>query len=151
MTDVAQVLLIDDDPDILMLTRMAFELDGHDVVSAANGHDGLDLLGSLAAADRLPVVVLDVQMPDIDGWEVLDRIRHDDALHLVPVVMCTVRAGSLDRERGYGLGADAYEAKPFDLDQLLGTVRRLHDMDPDQLLARRARLSQQIAGSEETV
>ena len=145
------ILLIDDDPDIRMLARMAFELDGHEVDAAANGHDGLDRLHEMRAEGIEPVVVLDVQMPDIDGWEVLGRIRQDDALDLVPVVMCTVRAGALDRERGYGLGADAYEAKPFDLDQLLETVRSLSIMEPDQLLARREEISGYIAGTEEVV
>lgn len=135
------IVLIDDDPDIRMLARMAFELDGHDVAAAANGLAGLDLLRATLAAGGRPVVVLDVQMPDIDGWEVLARIRADPAYDGVPVVMCTVRAGALDRTRGYGQGADAYEAKPFDLDQLLGTVRRLGSMDVESLVARRAGLS----------
>jgi len=135
------IVLIDDDADIRMLARMAFELDGHDVVAAANGTQGLEALRATVAGGGRPVVVLDVQMPDIDGWEVLQQIRADASLDGVPVVMCTVRAGALDRARGYGEGADAYEAKPFDLEQLLGTVRRLAEMDVDALVARRAGLS----------
>jgi CheY-like chemotaxis protein len=69
---------------------------------------------------------------------VLARIRGDPALDGIPVVMCTVRAGAADRARGYGQGADAYEAKPFDLDQLLKTVQRLAAMGLDQLRERRA-------------
>jgi len=135
------VVLVDDDPDIRMLVRMALELDGLDVVDAANGLTGLDELRAAVGAGARPVVVLDVQMPDIDGWEVLRTIRDDPALDAVPVVMCTVRAGAADRSRGYAAGADAYEAKPFDLDQLLSTVRRLATMDLDQLLARREELA----------
>jgi len=134
------IVLVDDDPDIRMLARMAFELDGHQVAAAANGLDGLELLRETVAAGGRPVVVLDVQMPDIDGWEVLGQIRTDRSLDPVPVVMCTVRAGAGDRARGYGHGADAYEAKPFDLEQLLGTVRRLGAMDVEHLVARRALL-----------
>ncbi|HEX4902086.1 MAG TPA: response regulator [Acidimicrobiales bacterium] len=134
------IVLVDDDPDIRMLARMAFELDGHDVVAAGNGLTGLELLRRTVAAGGRPVVVLDVQMPDIDGWEVLESIRADRSLDPIPVVMCTVRAGAADRARGYGHGADAYEAKPFDIDQLLGTVRRLAEMDVERLLARRAAL-----------
>ena len=134
------IVLVDDDPDIRMLARMAFELDGHDVAAAGNGLTGLDLLRRTVSAGGRPVVVLDVQMPDIDGWEVLANIRADRSLDPIPVVMCTVRAGAADRARGYGHGADAYEAKPFDLDQLLGTVRRLADMDVEHLLERRAAL-----------
>jgi len=137
---VHDIVLVDDDPDIRMLARMAFELDGHDVVAAANGLAGLEVLRETVAGGGRPVVVLDVQMPDIDGWEVLGHIRADRSLDAVPVVMCTVRAGALDRARGYGHGADAYEAKPFDLEQLLGTVRRLASMEVERLLARRALL-----------
>jgi len=135
------IVLIDDDPDIRMLARMAFELDGHQVGAAGNGLQGLELLRATVSAGGRPVVVLDVQMPDIDGWEVLSQIRADRALDGIPVVMCTVRAGALDRARGYGQGADAYEAKPFDLDQLLGTVRRLAAMEVPALVERRAGLS----------
>ena len=134
------IVLVDDDPDIRMLARMAFELDGHDVAAAGNGLTGLDLLRRTVSVGGRPVVVLDVQMPDIDGWEVLANIRADRSLDPIPVVMCTVRAGAADRARGYGHGADAYEAKPFDLDQLLGTVRRLAHMDVEHLLERRAAL-----------
>jgi CheY-like chemotaxis protein len=134
------IILVDDDPDIRMLARMVFELDGHEVAAAANGLAGLDVLRQAVDAGGRPVVVLDVQMPDIDGWEVLDHIRAEPRMREVPVVMCTVRAGAADRARGYKAGADAYEAKPFDLDQLLGTVRRLAGMDVEQLLARRESL-----------
>jgi len=138
---MSDIVLVDDDADIRMLVRMALELDGHHVVAAANGHDGLEVLRASVASGGCPVVVLDVQMPDIDGWEVLAAIRSDSRLDCVPVIMCTVRAGALDRARGYAGGADAYEAKPFELDQLQSTVRRLAAMDPTRLLERRSALT----------
>ena len=146
---MADIVLIDDDPDIRMLARMAFALDGHDVVAAANGLQGLDLLRHATSTGDRPVVVLDVQMPDIDGWEVLHLIRADPALEAVPVVMCTVRAGIVDRARGYVLGADAYEAKPFDIDRLLSTIRQLDGLDVELLLARRATLTQEMAAARD--
>lgn len=146
---MADIVLIDDDPDIRTLARMALELGGNVVSDAANGHVGLELLSDAVAAGRRPLVVLDVQMPDIDGWEVLDRIRSDRTFDGVPVVMCTVRAGAADRARGYDLGADAYQPKPFDLDQLLQTIDHLSDLDDSALRRRRAEVSADIVGHGE--
>jgi len=146
---VGDILLIDDDPDIRMLVRMALEMDGHEVQAAGNGLAGLDLLRASVAQGVRPVVVLDVQMPDIDGWEVLSEIRSAPDLGDIPVVMCTVRAGAADRERGYGLGADAYEAKPFDLEQLLETIRRLDSMELEELHMRRETLAKRIGDAPE--
>lgn len=147
---MADIVVIDDDPDIRMVARMAFSLGGHHVQAAGNGLQGLDLLHESVTSGGRPVVVLDVQMPDIDGWEVLDRIRLDPALETVPVVMCTVHAGAEHRARGYGHGADAYEAKPFDIDRLLATVRRLADMPADDLVQRRATLGAEAADTTES-
>lgn len=142
---MADVILIDDDPDIRALASMALELDDNVVEATGDGHAGLELLDRMRTEGRRPVVVLDVEMPAVDGWTVLGLIRAEADRDDVPVVMCTVRAGGLDRERGYGLGADAYEPKPFDLDGLMGTVARLAAMPRDDLLANRDRLARYIA------
>lgn len=147
---MADVVLIDDDPDIRMLATMALELEGHDVVEASGGTDGLAAVRAAVAGGVRPVVVLDVQMPDLDGWEVLAALRDDAATERLPVIMCTVRAGTVDREKGFTLGADAYQAKPFDLEQLLEVVNRLAALEDDELLARRTEVSSYIAGDEES-
>ena len=134
--DPPSVLLVDDvEANLIALEAVLSDLPCT-LVRARGGNDALKLL----LKRRYAVMLLDVQMPDIDGWEVLASIRADRSLDPIPVVMCTVRAGAADRARGYGHGADAYEAKPFDLDQLLGTVRRLAHMDVEHLLERRAAL-----------
>lgn len=118
------VVLIDDDEDIRILGRLALETEGHDVLVADGAERGLAILRALPA-DVDPVVVLDVQMPAIDGWEVLDMLRNDESLRDVAVLVCTVRASDEDRARGAELGADAYQAKPFDLTDFRATVGAL--------------------------
>ena len=128
MSTHADVLVVDDDADIRTLIATALRLEGWSVAEADGGVSGLAHLRS--SIDRPPdVVVLDVQMPDLDGWEVLDQVRATDAFSSTSVVLCTVRAGAADRDRGERLGADAYITKPFDVEGLVGTVARLIECD----------------------
>lgn len=121
--DVVDVVVIDDDSDLRMLTTIAFEMQGWTVATAEDGLVGLDVLRELASGGASPTVLLDIQMPEIDGWEVLRRIRGDTDLQDLPVLLCTVRAGEQDRTRGFTLGADDFVAKPFDIDVLVEQVR----------------------------
>lgn len=110
------ILVIDDEPRISSVIRMNFELEGFEVVSAANGREGLHKL-----TERLPdVVILDVMMPEMDGYEVLQRIR---AISTVPVVLLTVRSDEADKVYGLDLGADDYVTKPFSHRELLSRVK----------------------------
>jgi CheY-like chemotaxis protein len=133
MTDV---LVVDDDPDIRTLLQIALEHDGHRVEAAASGTEGLAALRE-TVADR-PVVVLDVQMPDLDGWQVLDQIREDEALRDLPVILCTVKASFDDLDRGWKAGCDGYLTKPFDIATVSAEVAALSAMTRDELTRRRA-------------
>jgi DNA-binding response OmpR family regulator len=113
-----RVLVIDDDPDIRGLLRELLERAGYDVSEAANGRLGLR---SLYAAQP-DLVVLDVAMPELDGWETLERIRD---LSEVPVLMLTARTAELEKVRGLKAGADDYVAKPFGRQELLARVEAL--------------------------
>ena len=128
MSGHADVLVVDDDADIRALIATALRLEGWTVAQADGGIAGLAHLRS-SIDDPPDVVVLDVQMPDLDGWEVLAEVRATDALSGTAVVLCTVRAGAADRDRGERLGADAYITKPFDVEGLVGTVARLIECD----------------------
>lgn len=121
--DLADVVVIDDDQDLRMLTTLAFQMHGWTVATASDGPEGLRLLGELCDAGVRPTVLLDVQMPEIDGWEVLTAIRADARMRDLPVLLCTVRAGEQDRARGYRIGADDFVPKPFDIDGLIDQVR----------------------------
>lgn len=113
-----RVLLADDNDDILALVRQMLLLEGHEVVVA---HDGLEALQQEALT--LPdIVVLDVNMPRLDGWEVCAQIK---ARRCVPVVLLTVRAERVDIERSQQVGADAHLFKPFEIAEFLGCLRSL--------------------------
>lgn len=148
--DVAELVVIDDDHDLRMLTTITFQLQGWRVESAPNGHDGLRVLREMVAMRTTPAVLLDVQMPDIDGWEVLGLIRADPVLQDLPVLLCTVRAGDADRDRGFALGADGFVAKPFDVDDLVEQVRLVSIMTPTERRAVRAQRLGDLRGPLES-
>src|ERR671922_2156798 len=114
----ARILVVDDDADIRGLLRELLERSSYDVVEAANGRDGLRAF----YASSPDLVILDVSMPELDGWQTLERIRD---LSDVPVVMLTARAAELEKVRGLKAGADDYVAKPFGRQELLARVEAL--------------------------
>ena len=114
----AQVLVVDDDPDIRGLVRELLERQGYDVAEASNGKEALRALYSTPP----DVVLLDVSMPELDGWQTLERIRD---LSDVPVAMLTARAAELEKVRGLKAGADDYITKPFGRQELLARVEAM--------------------------
>jgi DNA-binding response OmpR family regulator len=112
---MTSILVVDDDDDIRALVGELLERAGHVVIKAPDGESALKLFYS-----RQPdLVVLDVSMPGLDGWEVLKRIRE---LSDVPVLMLTARAEELEKVRGLRAGADDYVTKPFGRQELLARV-----------------------------
>src|SRR6478609_10828384 len=114
----SRVLVVDDDDDIRNLVRTLLERTGAVVHDAPNGREGLREFHSW----RPDLVVLDVSMPELDGWNVLDRIRDMSA---VPVLMLTARGDELERVRGLQAGADDYVVKPFGKQELVARVQAL--------------------------
>jgi DNA-binding response OmpR family regulator len=113
-----RVLVVDDDDDIRNLVRTLLERTGATVRDAPNGRDGLREFH----AWRPDLVVLDVNMPELDGWNVLERIRD---MSEVPVLMLTARGEELERVRGLQAGADDYVVKPFGKQELVARVQAL--------------------------
>lgn len=112
------ILIVDDEPRIRDLVRMNLEMEHYSVIEASNGVEALDQL-----RENLPdLVMLDVMMPEMDGFETLRAIRE---VSTVPVVMLTVRQSEQDRIHGLDLGADDYLAKPFSPRELLSRIRAL--------------------------
>lgn len=110
--DGERILVVDDDADVRTLVRTLLERDGAVVREAVDGRDALRLLYDV----RPDLVVLDVSMPDLDGWQTLERIRD---LSEVPVLMLTARDNELEKVRGLQAGADDYVTKPFGRQELL--------------------------------
>ena len=103
------VLIADDDEDILALVRATIERSGHEVMAVGDGAAALS-----AMAERRPdLAVLDIAMPELDGLEVLRRLRADDEMRDLPVILLTAQAQAADVERGFATGASAYVRKPF--------------------------------------
>jgi DNA-binding response OmpR family regulator len=117
-SSAARVLVVDDDDDIRNLVRTLLERTGASVRDADNGRDGLREFH----AWRPDLVVLDVNMPELDGWNVLERIRD---MSEVPVLMLTARGDELERVRGLQSGADDYVVKPFGKQELVARVQAL--------------------------
>ena len=111
---MTRALVVDDAPDLRMLMREVLTRSGITVEEVASGADALH---RLAEPDHPDVVILDVQMPEMDGWDTLRAVRnrHGDG---VGIVLCTVRSHPADAVRAYELGCDAYLGKPFDIREL---------------------------------
>lgn len=135
LTPMATVLVVDDEADIRDLVRINLEMAGHAVVTASDGAEALD-----AVDVELPdLVILDVMMPDVDGWEVLRRMKAGEPeVAAVPVVMLTARSDDMDRIRGGIEGAVYYLTKPFSLADLRGKVDEVLNGDPEPVQRRRA-------------
>jgi len=109
------ILVVDDDPDILQLTRMTLERAGFTVNIAAGGLQALEYLRS----EKPDLVILDVMMPEISGWEVLDFLKNNEATSTVPVLLMTARDLPDDIKVGYEYGARYYLTKPWTKKQLM--------------------------------
>ena len=123
MTDLQRILIVDDQTDILEMTALVLSGAGYQVSTATSGIEALDHL-ALHACD---LVLLDINMPVMDGWETLRLIRADDGLEHLPVVMFSVKSELRDKVFGMQEGAEDYITKPFEVDQLLYRVRRIFD------------------------
>ncbi len=113
---MTRILVIDDEPDIRQAVQLILARAGFEVIEAANGREGLRRFH----AEAPDVVLLDVAMPELDGWQTLDRLRD---MSNVPVLMLTARALEADRVRGLDAGADDYLVKPFGAQELIARVR----------------------------
>jgi DNA-binding response OmpR family regulator len=127
-----KVLVVDDNEDIRLLLRQVLDLGGFEVTEAENGNAALESL----AGEQLPAaVILDVQMPDIDGWEVLALIRANPATQELPVLLCTVKGRLVDAEKGWEFGCDGYVTKPFDVDEILAEMRAVTSRNVEERAA----------------
>jgi two-component system phosphate regulon response regulator PhoB len=113
------ILVADDEVDVRELVTYRLTRSGYRVVEAVDGEEALQIAG-----ERLPdLAVLDVMMPKLDGYEVTTKMRGDDRLRTIPVILLTARAQETDVSRGFEVGADDYLRKPFNPDELVARVR----------------------------
>jgi DNA-binding response OmpR family regulator len=113
------ILVIDDEPHIVMGLRDALEFEGFRVISAGKGTEGI----ALARAESPDAIILDLMLPDVNGYAVCEELRRIDAI--TPIVMLTARSQETDKVRGLDAGADDYVTKPFGVNELIARVRAI--------------------------
>jgi len=114
-----KVLVVDDEPRITDLVSMALRYEQFDVRVAGNGREALDAVESFSP----DLVVLDIIMPDIDGFEVAQRLRNQGVK--LPILFLTARDATEDKVRGLSLGGDDYMTKPFSIEELVARIRSI--------------------------
>jgi len=116
---LAKILIVEDDANIVELVRFNLEKEGHQVISASEGAAGL----AMAQQERPALVILDIMMSGMDGLEVCRRLRADDSLSSLPVIILSAKGELLDKVLGLELGADDYMTKPFSPRELAARVK----------------------------
>lgn len=117
-----KVLYVEDNDDNVYMLKMRLELeDGFEVLVAGDGAQGL----AIAAAERPDLILMDLNLPVVDGWEATRRLRADPGTRGIPIIALTAHAMAGDRERALAAGCDEFDTKPIDLERLLETIRAL--------------------------
>ncbi len=113
-----KLLLIDDDPNLILLVKDYLEFRGYDVVTAENGREALEVL-----EQQTPdMIICDVMMPEMDGYSLVSTIRSDPKTSWIPVLFLSAKGQSQDRVKGLNIGADVYMVKPFEPEELVAQV-----------------------------
>ena len=133
-----RILVVDDDPSITKVVRAYLEQAGYEVLTAADGEQTLRLVRQ----ERPELVVLDVMLPNRDGWEITRRIRADPTTAATPIILLTARVDDVDKILGLELGADDYITKPFNAREVVARVRAL---------LRRSQLNQEQGGAPQVL
>jgi two-component system, OmpR family, phosphate regulon response regulator PhoB len=130
---MSQILVIDDEPDVLLLCRVNLQHAGHLVLEASDGEQGL----ALATSDVPDAIVLDLMLPLMDGYGVLSHLLADERTRDIPVLVLTAKAQREDRVRCWEQGASEYMTKPFSPAALSAALTQLIEMTPGQRAERR--------------
>jgi len=122
MTERKRILCIEDEAEMIDLTRLVLEREGFEVLGAVGGSRGLEIIKT----EKPDLVLLDLMMPDIDGWEVYRRMKADEELAKIPVIVVTAKAASIDKVLGLQVAkVDDYITKPFGPKELLESINRI--------------------------
>jgi two-component system alkaline phosphatase synthesis response regulator PhoP len=118
-----KILVVDDEDDILHFLELVLREKGYDVATASGGHEAL----TKAQIEQPNLILLDIMMPQMDGWEVLKLLRVDEETADIPVAMLSARTEAKDRVQGLQEGAIDYICKPFSLQDLLAKIETIFD------------------------
>jgi two-component system response regulator VicR len=122
MADKRRILCVEDEPEMIDLIRLILERRGFEVLGAVGGEEGLEAI----RREKPDLILLDLMMPDVDGWEVYRQVKADDELQHIPVVVVTAKAQSIDKVLGLHIAkVDDYVTKPFGPNDLVESVQRV--------------------------
>jgi len=116
-----RILVVDDEPNIVMMVENRLKASGYEVISAGDGQEGLDK----ARGEKPDLIILDLMLPKLDGFKVCRMLKFDEKYKNIPVIIFTARAGQEEEKRSHETGADAYITKPFESTVLLGKIKEL--------------------------
>jgi len=116
-----KLLIVDDERDLVFYTKLFLEEKGYEVTEAYDGQQALEILEGF----RPDLVLLDVTMPRLTGWDVLKQMQEDPEKADIPVLMLTARSEDADKARGWELGVTWYQTKPFELDEIAMVIERI--------------------------
>jgi len=120
-TPQKRILICDDDPAILRVLQVNLEVEGYDTLLAHHGEEALQV----AQAEHPDLIILDIMMPRLDGYQTCARLKADETTQDIPVVFLSAKAQASDIEKGKEYGVEDYLTKPFDPDTLVETIERL--------------------------
>ena len=118
---MAKILVVDDEEHIVMILKDSLEFSGFQVVTAYNGLEALERVDQ----DKPDLIILDIGMPKLDGWEVCRRLKADEKSKHIPIIILTAYAQTSDQRKGSQLGADRFVTKPCDLTYLVEEINTL--------------------------
>ena len=118
LKDSKKLLLVDDDPNLILLVKDYLEFRGYNVDTAENGREALEVLDNLVP----DMIICDVMMPEMDGYTLVKHIREEQVTNRIPVLFLSAKGQSQDRVKGLNEGADVYMSKPFEPEELVAQV-----------------------------
>lgn len=110
-----RLLLIDDDPNLILLVKDYLEFRGYEVITAENGREALEVLEQ----ETPDMIICDVMMPEMDGYSLVRHVREDSRTSWIPILFLSAKGQSQDRVKGLNTGADVYMVKPFEPEELV--------------------------------
>lgn len=123
-----RVLIVDDEPNIVLALELLMKREGYEVMSVDDGQKAFDAVSEF----RPELIILDIMMPKMDGYEVCQRIRTDSSLKDTYIIMLTARGRAAEKEKGLALGADCYITKPFSTRDVITRVKEILSGRPEQ-------------------
>ena len=121
-TDVMRVICVEDEAEMIDLIRLILSRKGFEVIGANGGKQGLEMIRE----QKPDLILLDLMMPDMDGWEVYQQVKADEAIRDIPVIVVTAKAQSIDKVLGLHIAkVDDYISKPFSPQELLDSVEQV--------------------------